>query len=128
MSDRSFTELSLSVSGFPMQAAYSLSCRSKCVDGLTVVGQGKHMALCVVGADMSRLSIDQGICPRERLWVEISNQNSGGDTMSGQPVQPCTYWHRGCKTYQCKAVSHICTLENVLLFRVLSRCGCGMIR
>ncbi len=66
-----FSELSLSVSGFPVLNTSRLTGHV-----LTVLqtwmcgwggcgGQRKHMALCVVGSDMSRLSIDQAICLRE---------------------------------------------------------------
>lgn len=39
-------------------ATCSLFCRPGRVDGADGRGQRKHMALCVVGPDMSRLSID----------------------------------------------------------------------
>ena len=66
-------------SGFPVlnisrQTGHVLTVLQICMCGWADCGsQRKHMALCVVGPDMSRLSIERAICLREKLWVEISN-------------------------------------------------------
>jgi len=53
-------------------AAYSLFLQIW-MCGWDSCGQWKHKALCVVGSDMSRLSIDRDVCLRELLRVKISN-------------------------------------------------------
>lgn len=118
-----FTELGLWASGFPV---LNISRLPGCVPAVLQIwmcgrddcgGQRKHMALCVVGSDMSRLSIDWDICLRQLLWVKISN----GTVVIQCQGSLCSFVLVGSS-----AVKHICltlnrfyTLENVL-FSVLS--------
>lgn len=80
LSDSMFSRFSLSVTVFPVLNISRLTGRVLTVlqiwtcGWLDCGGQRKHMPLCVVGPDMSKLSIDHAICSRKKLWAQISNE------------------------------------------------------